>query len=304
MIPDYQTLMRPVLEASKSGEVRISDVVEQLAKKFQLSEEEKQSLLPSGKQTTFSNRVHWAKTYLIKAGLLEATRRAHFRISERGLRTLEIKDLVINNNYLKKFDEFNEFHNVSTTKPLEETKQSDGDATPDEALRIAYKKINDSLSLEILRRVRKVSPAFFEQLIIDLLLAMGYGGSHEEAGRAMGKTGDNGVDGVIDQDPLGVDQIYIQAKRYSEGNNVSAGDIRDFFGALNLKKAQKGIFMTTSDFTSSAEQTARDLGGRIVLINGDELSRLMMRYGVGAREEQLLSLSKIDEDYFEQDLYE
>lgn len=301
MIPDYQTLMKPVLEASKGGEVRISEVVETLADKFQLTEEERQELLPSGKQTTFSNRVHWAKTYLTKAGLVDVTRRAHFVISERGWQALANDDIEINNQYLKQFDEFQKFQGAS--KSQENTlavDEVDSNITPDEALRAAYKKINLSLSSEILSKVRKVTPTFFEQVIVDLLLAMGYGGTHEDAGRALGKTGDNGVDGVIDQDPLGVDQIYVQAKRYAEGNNIGSGDIRDFFGALNLKKAQKGIFMTTSDFTPSAIQTARDLGIRIVLINGLELARLMIRYGIGSRGEEVLYLRKIDEDYFEE----
>ncbi len=291
--------MKPVLEASKDGEVRISEVVKILADKFELSAEEKEELLPSGKQTTFSNRVHWAKTYLSKAGLVEITRRAHFIISERGKKALANDNVVINNRFLKQFDEFKEFQGASKAVEDAPADIADLDITPDEALRIAYRKINVSLSSEILSRVRSVTPAFFEQVIVDLLLAMGYGGTHEDAGRALGKIGDNGVDGVIDQDPLGVDQIYVQAKRYADGNNVSSGDIRDFFGALNLKKAQKGIFITTSDFTSSAAQTARELSSRIVLINGVELTRLMIRYSVGSRDEEILHLRKIDEDYFE-----
>lgn len=303
MIPDYQTLMRPVLEASKDGEVRISEVVEVLADQFDLSEEERQELLPSGKQATFSNRVHWAKTYLAKAGLVDVTRRAHFIISERGKQALANDNTVINNEFLKQFEEFNEFQGATKNNAdAKDVEVDESSITPDEALRSAYKKINVSLSAEILTKVRKVNPTFFEQLIVDLLLSMGYGGSHEDAGRALGKTGDNGVDGVIDQDPLGVDQIYVQAKRYAEGNNIGSGDIRDFFGALNLKKAQKGIFITTSDFSPSAIQTARDLGSRIVLINGAELSRLMIRYGIGSRDEQVLYIRKIDEDYFEEQM--
>ncbi len=173
------------------------------------------------------------------------------------------------------------------------------DITPDEALRNAYKAINGALTSDLLSRARKVTSAFFEELLIELLISMGYGGTGEGAAHALGKTGDNGVDGVIDQDPLGVDQIYIQAKRYAEGNNVGSGDIRDFFGALNLKKAQKGIFITTSEFTSSAIETAQNLGTRIVLINGTELAKLMLRYNIGSRDEQVLHLKKIDEDFFE-----
>ncbi|MBA6397677.1 restriction endonuclease [Colwellia sp. BRX10-4] len=309
MIPNYQQCMRPFLEIAKTAnnspennnEVKLRDVINELAEVFNLSEEEKAETLPSGKQSILDNRVGWARTYLTKAGLLEVTRRAHFIITERGIKALQDKDAVIDNKYLKQFDEFIAFKdqkNVATDNVIEPIEDAD-DITPDEALRSAYKKINDALSEEILERTRKVSPAFFEDLLIELLLAMGYGGTGEGAAHALGKSGDNGIDGVIDQDPLGVDQIYIQAKRYAEGNNIGAGDIRDFFGAINLKKAQKGIFITTSSFTPSAIQTAKDLGMRIVLINGQELAKLMLRYNIGSRDEQVLHLKKIDEEFFE-----
>jgi restriction system protein len=167
------------------------------------------------------------------------------------------------------------------------------EATLDEVLQTAHRKINAALAEELLDRIREGTPAFFENLIVALLLAMGYGGTSEDAGRALGRSGDNGVDGVIDQDPLGVDQIYVQAKRYADGNNIGAGDIRDFFGALSLKKAQKGIFVTTSSFSPSATQTARDLGSRIVLIDGVQLARLMIRYNIGCRDEQVLHLKRL-----------
>jgi restriction system protein len=309
MIPTYQQFMRPFLEIANTAnntpennnEVKLRDVINELADVFNLSEEEKAETLPSGKQSILDNRVGWARTYLTKAGLLEVTRRAHFIITERGIKALQDKNAVIDNKYLKQFDEFITFKdqkNVATDNVIETIEGTD-DITPDEALRSAYKKINDALSEDILERTRKVTPAFFEDLLIELLLAMGYGGTGEGAAHALGKSGDNGIDGVIDQDPLGVDQIYIQAKRYAEGNNIGAGDIRDFFGALNLKKAQKGIFITTSDFTSSATQTAKDLGMRIVLINGKELAKLMLRYNIGSRDEQVLHLKKIDEEFFE-----
>lgn len=304
MIPNYQVFMRPFLEiaeAASGSEVKLRDVINQLADRFELTEQEREETLPSGKQSILDNRVGWARTYLTKAGLLEVTRRAHFIITERGVTALKDKQAVIDNKYLKQFDEFIAFKdqkNVTTKSDVEDNDDVD-DITPDEALRLAYKKINDSLALDILERTRKVTPAFFEDLLIELLVAMGYGGTGEGAAHALGKTGDNGIDGVIDQDPLGVDQIYIQAKRYAQGNNVGAGDIRDFFGALNLKKAQKGIFITTSEFTSSAIETAQNLGTRIVLINGTELAKLMLRYNIGSRDEQVLHLKKIDEDFFE-----
>lgn len=300
MIPDYQTLMRPVLKCSESGEVRIGYVVETLADEFELTQEEREEQLPSGKQATFANRVHWAKTYLAKAGLVESTRRGYFVITQRGKDALIAASDTIDNNYLEQFDEFRLFKGLSSdNKDSTSQEQETAKTTPDEELRLAYKKINTALQTDILSKVRTVTPIFFEELIVELLLAMGYGGAVEDAGRALGRTGDNGIDGVIDQDPLGVDQIYIQAKRYAQGNNVGAGDIRDFFGALNLKKAQKGIFITTSAFSSSATQTANDLGSRIVLIDGVELAKLMLRYNIGCRNEDVLYLKKIDDGFFE-----
>jgi restriction system protein len=312
VIPNYQQFMRPFLEiayhAKQQGEdeVKLRDVINALADHFQLTEEERSETLPSGRQLVIDNRIGWARTYLTKAGLLEATRRAHFVITERGIQAVQSNN-PINNAYLKQFDEFIAFKTKSNDDaneseevfPAQEIADDDDDITPDEALRAAYKKINEALTEDILERTRKVSPEFFERLLIDLLLAMGYGGTGEGAAHALGKTGDNGVDGVIDQDPLGVDQIYIQAKRYTERNNVSAGDIRDFFGALNLKRAQKGIFITTSAFTQSAKETAQNLGNRIVLISGKELAKLMLRYNIGSRDEQVLYLKKIDEEFFE-----
>lgn len=302
MIPDYQTLMRPVLEGAMDGEVHISDIVEQLASKFELTDEERNELLPSGKQTRFSNRVNWAKSYLKQAGLVKATKRAHFVITERGREALADKSADINRSYLSRFPEFQEFQSRfrgNETDPVTVSHVDEPSITPDEVLRAAHKSINAALSAELLDRVREASPVFFENLIVELLLAMGYGGTSEDAGRALGKSGDDGIDGVIDQDPLGVDQIYVQAKRYSEGNNIGAGAIRDFFGALSLKKAQKGIFVTTSSFSQSAVETARALSSRIVLIDGAQLAKLLIRYNIGCRDEEILHVKKIDEDFFE-----
>lgn len=306
MIPNYQQFMRPLLEianANKGQEIKISNAIDILAEQFGLTEEDKAKKLPSGKQTVLANRIGWAKTYLSKAGLLDTTKRAHFTITHRGKEALS-QNIEVNNQYLKQFAEFQEFKQKntdssaeqSTPQPLESSEET---STPDEILRNAYTKIHDELAEEILERTRKVTPAFFESLLIELLLAMGYGGTGEGAAHALGQSGDNGVDGVIDQDPLGVDQVYIQAKRYAEGNNVSAGDIRDFFGALNLKRAQKGIFITTSEFTASAKETTQNLGMRIVLINGTELAKLMLRYNIGSRDEDVLTIKKIDEEFFE-----
>lgn len=307
MIPDYQTLMRPVLERAVDGEVRIGEVIDRLARNLRLSPEELARMLPSGKQTMFANRVHWAKAYLLKAGLVESTRRGFFRITDRGREALADRGTDINNKYLSRFAEFQAF-----TKHIQEpdgapaprasrgaAETVEANETPDEALRGAHAAITAALGVDLLERVRQAPPAFFERLIVELLIAMGYGGSAEEAGRALGQSGDDGVDGVIDQDPLGVDQVYVQAKRYAEGNNVGAGAVRDFYGALSLKKAHKGIFVTTSAFSPQAIETARGLGSRIVLMDGAQLARLMIRYNVGCRDEEVLHVKKIDEDFFE-----
>ncbi|EKF9069552.1 restriction endonuclease [Vibrio cholerae] len=303
MIPSYQAFMRPLLEIAKAEngqEIKLRDAINALADHFGLSEEEREEKLPSGKQTVIDSRVGWARTYLSKAGLIEVTRRGHFMITPRGIDAISNPSVVIDTRFLKQYEEFVTFISPNQSKEDElSLADIESETTPDEVLRAAYKQINDALASEILARTRKVSPAFFEQLLIELLLAMGYGGSGEGMAHTLGKSGDNGVDGVINQDPLGVDQIYIQAKRYADGNNISAGDIRDFFGALNLKKAQKGIFITTSDFTPSAVQTAKDLGMRIVLINGKELAKLMLRYNIGSRDEQVIYLKRIDEEFFE-----
>jgi restriction system protein len=310
MIPDYQTLMRPVLACATAGETKIGDAVGQLADKLGLTLDERAQLLPSGKQTLFANRVHWAKTYLVKAGLAVGTRRGYYRITPRGQAALADAAATINNAYLDQFKEFQDFKAKvndadgasAATSPAQMSASFStpaGTETPDEALRKAHAAITGALAADLLDRVRKATPAFFEKLIVELLLAMGYGGTSEEAGRALGQSGDDGVDGVIDQDPLGVDQIFVQAKRYAEGNSIGAGAIRDFFGALSLKKAHKGIFVTTSAFSQPAVDTARGLGSRIVLIDGLQLSRLMIRYNVGCRDEDVLHLKKLDEDFFE-----
>lgn len=312
MIPDYQSLMRPVLVCAAAGETRIGDTVDKLADQVALTPEERAELLPSGKQTRFANRVNWAKAYLAKAGLVENTRRGYFRITPRGQAALADAAATINNAYLDQFKEFQDFKakvnetdgaaSGSAAAPAQVSASFGAPVdteTPDEALRKAHAAITGALAADLLDRVRKATPAFFEKLIVELLLAMGYGGTSEEAGRALGQSGDDGVDGVIDQDPLGVDQIFVQAKKYKEGNSIGAGAIRDFYGALSLKKAHKGIFVTTSAFSQPAVDTARGLGSRIVLIDGLQLSRLMIRYNVGCRDEDVLHLKKVDEDFFE-----
>lgn len=303
VIPDYQSLMRPVLEAAKAEPRKISDVVEEIADRLDLTEEERQQRLPSGQQTTIANRVHWARSYLKQAGLVRNTKRGWFELTDRGRSVLDDPTITVNTKYLEQFDEFQEFRTRGKDDRGEAVTVVDpdpDDGTPDESLQAAHRRLEAALAVNLLDYVRSASPAFFEYLIVDLLVAMGYGGTSEDAGRALGQSGDNGVDGVIDQDPLGVDQIYLQAKRYGPGNSVGPGEIRDFYGALSINKATKGIFVTTSHFTGSAEQTARDLGSRIVLIDGPQLAKLMVKYNVGCRDKDVLRIKQIDESYFDE----
>ena len=302
MIPDFQTLMLPVLRLAAEGEASINAATETVSDHFDLSEDERNELLPSGKLTTIRSRVHWAKAYLKQAGLVEATRRGHFRITDRGRMVLQNGPERIDIAFLDQFEEFRQFRERG--KKSDEVvsapqTQENSVASPEDVLTAAYQQITDAFIAELIDRLLAGSPAFFEKAIVELLLAMGYGGSSAEAGRAIGKSGDDGVDGVIDQDPLGVDQIYIQAKRYKPDNIVGPAAIREFFGALSMKKAQKGIFVTTSGFTKSALDTAIQIGGRIVLIDGQQLGRLMVRYNVGCRDKYALHVKDFDEDFFD-----
>jgi restriction system protein len=304
-IPDYQFLMLPVLKAASNGEVRIGAVVDELADQLQLTSEERSELLPSGKQTVFSNRVHWAKSYISKAHLVEATRRGHFKITARGRSVLQSNPATIDNHFLNQFDEFRQFRARSTdsdddgaspiASPVVDQKQ-----TPDEIMRAAHRQIDSALAQDLIDRVRSAPPDFFERLIVNLLLSMGYGGSRaDSAGRTLGRSEDDGVDGVIDQDALGLDRVYIQAKRYAMGNSIGSGAIRDFFGSLDRHKATKGLFVTTSTFSTSAKETAEFLSKRIVLIDGDQLAALMVRQNIGCRVESTLEIKRIDEEFFE-----
>ncbi|MCB2066710.1 MAG: restriction endonuclease [Erythrobacter sp.] len=297
--------MRPVLASAAQGPRKISDVVEEMSAHFGLSEAERQQLLPSGQQTTIANRTHWARSYLKQAGLVRNIRRGWFEITDRGRDILEDQNVRIDSKFLERFEEFQEFKDrgksgeVTSNLELGQSSVDLEPSTPDETLQAAHRKLEDALAASLLDYARTSSPAFFEQLIVDLLVAMGYGGSSSEAGRALGQSGDDGVDGVIDQDALGVDQIYLQAKRYQANNSVGPAHIRDFYGALSIKKATKGIFVTTSHFTSSAQQTARDLGLRIVLIDGPQLAKLMIQHNVGCRDKEVLHIKQIDEAYFD-----
>jgi restriction system protein len=303
-IPDYQSLMRPVLLVSGEGELRVSDAVDKIGQDLNVSANDRSELLASGKQTVFANRVHWAKTYLTKAGLLESTRRGHFKITERGRSVITSNPVQIDNAFLNQFEEFRQFKERSvqgalSNKVVTPAEVATETETPDEIMRVAHKQIDSSLAQDLLDRIRAAPPAFFEKLIVNLLVSMGLGGSAVDAGRAIGRSGDDGVDGVIDQDVLGLDRVYIQAKRYANGNNIGSGAIRDFFGSLDRHKATKGLFVTTSTFSISARETAEFLSKRIVLIDGDHLTKLMIRHNVGCRIEDTLHIRKIDEDFFE-----
>jgi restriction system protein len=295
--------MLPVLKVAAEGEIRIGDTVERLGEEFNLTTEEKSQLLPSGRQTTFANRVHWAKSHLGKASLIELTRQAHFSITERGREVLASPPDRIDIKYLQRFPEFQSFRDgdstVVVTKEQLDTAAPSG-LTPDEVLRTVHRQLESALAEELLQRIRSGTPAFFESLVVRLLIAMGYGGSISDVDKALvGGSGDGGVDGVIDQDPLGLDRIYVQAKRYADGNNIGASAIRDFFGSLDRFKASKGLFVTTSSFSPSAKETAEMLSKRIVLIDGIQLARLMIRHGVGCRVEETLYIKKVDEEFFE-----
>lgn len=305
-IPDFQTLTLPVLRIAAEGEVRISEVVERLAVEFALSAEERTHLLPSGRQTTFANRVHWAKTYLAKAGLVELTRRAYFRITELGRQVLAAPPERLDLRYLNRYPGIQQFRKTSEDKEIDDAVSVSSAVgmsqilTPDEVMRSAHRQLELALADELMQRIRSGTPEFFESLVVRLLVGMGYGGSITDVNKALvGGSGDGGVDGVIDQDQLGLDRIYVQAKRYAESNVVGPGAIRDFFGSLDRFKATKGLFVTASTFSSSAKETAEHLSKRIVLIDGDHLTRLMIRHEIGCRVEETLYVKKVDEEFFE-----
>ena len=299
-IPDYQTLMLPVLRIAARGETGIRDCIDELARELRLSEDERSALLPSGKQATFSNRVHWAKTYLVHAGLLEMTRRGHFRATPRGTEVLDKHPERIDNAYLNQFNEFRLFKARSgiRKKPAEKAAE---EATPEEQIEAAYEEVTDELRAELLDKIVKATPAFFETVIVDLMIAMGYGGSGTDAARRLGRTGDGGIDGLINEDVLGLDSIYLQAKRYAPGNGVGVEKVREFAGSLVERGATKGVFVTTSHFASGAKGYAERIPQRLILIDGDRLTKLLVRHGVGVRTTQTIELKKIDLDYFEQD---
>ena len=297
--------MLPVLRSAMSGPIAISDVVEKLASDFGLTEEERKKLLPSGKQTVIANRVHWARSYLKQAALVENIQRGIFSLTNRGREVLKSDIDRIDNHFLEQFPEFQAFKERARASQQKDSGidpipsgESEIDS-PEDMLRRAHRRTVDELKAELIERVQSSPPDFFERLIVLLLTKMGYGGSIENAGRAIGRSGDGGIDGLIDQDTLGLDRVYVQAKRYATGNNIGPGAIRDFFGALDRERAAKGVFVTTSDFTKDARETAAHLSKRIVLIDGLGLADLMVRFNVGCQIEETFQLQGIDEDFFD-----
>jgi len=281
-IPDFQSLMLPLLVFSADQqEHSLQDAVDALAVEYNLSEEERAELLPSGKQARFDNRVAWARSYFKQARLVENTRRGFFRISDRGLALLKTNPKKINIKTLEQFPEFIEFRSLKKDE-TENSPISVDEAekqTPEEQLENAYKILSDDLASEIIQLVKSCSPSFFERLVVELLLSMGYGGTRVGAGRAIGQSGDGGIDGIIDEDRLGLDSIYLQAKRW-EGV-VGRPEIQKFVGALQGQRAHKGVFITTSDFTKEAQEYVKNINNRVVLINGFTLARLMIENNLG-----------------------
>lgn len=303
-IPDYQTLMLPLLQLlSDEKPHKTREAIESLAIFLKLTEDERQELLGGG-QPVFNNRVGWARTYLKKAGLLSSPSRGVLTISDRGKATLSQNPAKIDNSFLKQFPEFLEFQNYKNedhiASPIAPTPEEDQN-TPEENIDIAYQKIRKSLAQELIDTVRGLSPAFFERLVVELLVKLGYGGSIKDAGQAVGKTGDEGIDGTIKEDKLGLDIIYIQAKRWQSGNVVGRPELHKFVGALAGQGAKKGVFITTSSFTKEALGYSPKNETKIVLINGEQLAQLMIDYNLGVSVQKVYELKRIDSDYFEED---
>jgi len=296
-VPDFQTIMLPLLKVASDGQEHSGhEFLEQLAQHFQLTNEELNELLPSGKQTRFYNRVGWARTYLIKSKLLEMSKRSFYRITERGKEVLASNPNRIGMSYLKRFPEYIEFKEKENERKEKEQVEEVEESTPEELLENAYQEIRETLAQEVLENVMACSPSFFERLVVELLVAMGYGGSRRDAARAVGQTGDEGIDGIIDEDRLGLDTIYIQAKKWA--NSVGRPEIQKFVGALAGKRAKKGIFITTSLFSSDATRYASDIDTKVILIDGKRLAELMMDYNIGVNEVITYKLKRIDSDYF------
>ena len=306
-VPDFQSLILPLLKiAADRNEHNLSEATETLAEQLNLSEEDRKELLPSGKQRRFDNRIHWARTYLVKSLLLSTPGRAKFCITDRGLQVLKNNPTRIDVKFLRQFPEFIEFNSLrssgdskingdTTQEIIEKTNQ-----TPQEILESGYLSLRQELAQEILEHIKNSTPKFFENLVVDLIVAMGYGGSRKDAGQAVGQAGDGGIDGIIKEDKLGLDAIYLQAKRWD--STVGRPVVQGFAGALIGKKARKGILVTTSNFSQQARDYADGIDNlKIILIDGAQLVQLMMDHDVGVTEESRYVIKKIDLDYFSEE---
>lgn len=304
-IPDYQTIMLPLLKhLSDQKEHYMKDVVAALAKAFKLSEDDLSELLPSGRTPLFYNRVGWSRLHLKKAGLVEDPDRGLVKITNQGLEALsqnpehiDKKFLMEYPSYKKAVDESRERRKAKALAVIEDEKADE--STPEEALEASFAELQEGLATEILDSIMKCSPVFFERLVIDVLVKMGYGGSRREAGQAIGKSGDEGIDGIIKEDKLGLDIIYIQAKRWQ--GTVGRPEIQKFAGALLGQKARKGIFITTSSFSADAEKYVKNLDSKIILIDGRHLAELMIDNNVGVSPVATYEIKKVDSDYFIED---
>jgi len=303
-IPDYQTIMKPLLEYlnKNPGPHRLQDVVDELSNFFNLTEEERKELLPSGQQAKIDNRVAWARTYLKKAGLLEDPKRGYVQISEKGVDVISQNPDTINVKFLNQFPEFQEFRKRRKVKNIDSIStntiehEENDELSPNELLEKGIELINADLAEDLLGKIERNSPAFFENLVLDLLSSMGYG-----KGEVTGRSGDGGIDGFISQDALGIEKIYFQAKRFTGNTKVTASMIRDFVGSLDLRGVSKGVFITSSDFPSNTEQVLAGTHKSIILINQEKLLSLMIKFNVGVSVEETYEVKKIDSDYFPED---
>jgi restriction system protein len=301
-VPQYNKMMLPLLQFMSDGqEHHVKEAIEPIADYFDLTQEDRNILRNNSKQTQLYDRIHWANTYMKKAFLLESTRRGYIRITERGLAVLNENPSYLDKNYLMQFPEFLEFvtPNKSNDANEDNIDTDNAEFTPKELIDATYRSILNDLADQLLETVLSASPAFFEQLVVDLLLAMGYGSALQDAGQAIGQTNDGGIDGYIQEDKLGLDTIYIQAKRWAIGNTVGRPDIQGFVGSLMGEGATKGVFITTSDFSKHAVEYADSIQNvRVILIDGQQLAQLMIEHNVGVSVEKTYTIKQIDENYF------
>lgn len=298
-IPDFQSLMRPLLEAHTDNKEHINrDLVAKLADQFGLSDEERREMLPSGGARLFDNRIGWAKSHITQAGLLNSPRRAISTITERGREALLHHPERIDLRVLNGFEEYREFRNRRRTQDNTDTQELEiqNSQTPEELLENAYLQVRRQIESELLAQIMSSPPDFLERVVVDLVVRMGYGGSRKDAGEALGRSGDEGIDGIIKEDPLGLDIIYLQAKRW-EGT-VGRPEIQKFAGALQGQRARKGIFITTSTFSADAVEYTSRIETKIILIDGLRLAKLMFDHSVGVTTASNYEVKRIDSDYF------